>query len=89
MFVNLMVGTVATKTMIIVMSLEIIIAHSFTTLNHATLTKMIVATILALVTVFVMILTITESAIMIREIAALETRIQPVALSANVSILLM
>ena len=89
MFVNLMVAIVALKVIIIITTLPMIIAHIFTTLKCAIMTKKTVATTQELLMVFVMTSTTIDFVILMEEIAALETRIQAVALSANVSTFLM
>ena len=80
MFVILMVVIVATNSIQI---LEIFTAIIFTTLKCAILIKEIVATIQELVMAFVMTTTITDFAVLMEEIAVLETRILVNVLLAN------
>ena len=85
MFVILMVVIVATNSYQgQAKILEIFTAIIFSTLKCAILIKEIVATIQELVMAFVMTLTITDSAVLMEEIAALETRILVNALFAIV-----
>ena len=88
MFVILMVVIAVMKVHIYIiigsMLLEMISAATFITLKCVIMTKGIVVTAIELLTGSVMTLTITEFAIMMGEIAALEIRIQHVVLSANV-----
>ena len=82
MFVILMVVTVVTNNLQSKI-LEILVALIFTTLKCATLTMGIAVTIQELVMAFVMTRIITDSAVLMEEIAALEKRILVNVLLAN------